>query len=113
MENGKVCNCMPVQQMMGGSCLISVFFSSPQWKSPPARALDVRPLETILVEFNEAFPLRYIASQHALVYVGPDLGFGVRSVHVVTAKLRILLVHQNLSVDDFAIGVHVGCSRGI
>ena len=64
-------------------------------------------------ESDEPFLSRHIASQHALVNVREDLRCGVRGIHEVTAKLRVLRVHQNLSVIDLAFGVHVGCSGGI
>ena len=59
------------------------------------------------------FPLSHIACEHALVFVRPDLRCGIRGIHVVAAELRIIPIHQDLSVHGVTVGVHVGRGRGI
>ena len=54
----------------------------------------------------------HIASQHALPDMREHLRSRVRRVQVVAAKLRIVWVHENLSVNGFA-GFHIGRGHGL
>lgn len=58
------------------------------------------------------FSLSHITCEHALVFVRPDLRCGIRGIHIIAAELRIVPIHQYLSVDGLAVGVHVSRGRG-
>ena len=85
----------------------------PSAKIPPAHAQMLNFAIDIPHGSDRITALSHVAGQHTLKNVGVDLRSRIRRVHVITAKLRILLVHQDLSVHSIAFGVHVSCGRGI